>query len=123
MKTLNPLPRCAGAARDDFWRSVRSAWQPAFAAGSLSGYLPRMVGCAAQLADRLVAVARGGFRVLSGKARARPACWGRSMHLLSSRCALTWRVFRCPDGGRVDMWRELGGMTLQARGAKGGRGT
>ncbi|GLC67191.1 hypothetical protein PLESTF_000527500 [Pleodorina starrii] len=76
-------------AKDDQWKFIRSAWQPAFSAGSLSGYLPRMLGCADDLARRLEAraveaEAEGG----SGKA-----------------------------GGRVDMWRELGSMTLQVVGS------
>ncbi|GLI67209.1 hypothetical protein VaNZ11_011116 [Volvox africanus] len=40
-------------ARDDYWRLVRNAWQPAFSPASLSGYLPRMVDCAVQLVKRL----------------------------------------------------------------------
>ncbi|KXZ54674.1 hypothetical protein GPECTOR_4g740 [Gonium pectorale] len=73
-------------AADDFWRLVRSAWQPAFASTSLAGYLPRMTACAEQLADRM-------------EDRARDADGGGD------------------GGGRVNMWRELGGMTLQVVGS------
>ncbi|KXZ54675.1 hypothetical protein GPECTOR_4g741 [Gonium pectorale] len=69
---------------DDFWRLVRSAWQPAFSSASLAGYLPRMTACAEQLAGRM-------------EDRARDADGG--------------------GGGRVDMWRELGAMTLQVVGS------
>ncbi|KAG2492006.1 hypothetical protein HYH03_009736 [Edaphochlamys debaryana] len=67
------------AARDDYWRLVRSSWQPAFSSASLSGYLPRMLDCAEALAGRLAGRAAGA--------------------------------------GRVDLWRELGAMTLQVVGS------
>ncbi|GLC53338.1 hypothetical protein PLESTB_000733600 [Pleodorina starrii] len=76
-------------AKDDYWRLVRSAWQPAFSAASLSGYLPRMVACAVQLTDRLETRAREA-EVEGGSGKA---------------------------GGRVDIWRELGSMTLQVVGS------
>ncbi|KXZ54673.1 hypothetical protein GPECTOR_4g739 [Gonium pectorale] len=76
------------SAKDDFWRLVRSAWQPAFSSASLAGYLPRMTACAEHLAGRM-------------EDRARDAA---------------------ADGAedqpwRVDIWRELGAMTLQVVGS------
>ncbi|GLC53342.1 hypothetical protein PLESTB_000734000 [Pleodorina starrii] len=82
-------------ARDDYWRLVRSAWQPAFSAASLSGYLPRMVACAVQLTDRLETRAR--------EAEAEAAKGG------SGKAATA--------AGRVNIHRELGSMTLQVVGS------
>ncbi|PNW81402.1 hypothetical protein CHLRE_07g354450v5 [Chlamydomonas reinhardtii] len=69
------------------WRQLRAAWQPAFAPASLAGYLPLMTGCADQLARRLEAKATAAAGATAG------------------------------GGSSVDMWRELGGMTLQVVGS------
>lgn len=58
---------------------MRTAWQPAFSAASLSGYLPLMDQCIEQLLARLQGAAR--------------------------------------EARRVDVWRELGSMTLQVVGS------
>ncbi|GLC53340.1 hypothetical protein PLESTB_000733800 [Pleodorina starrii] len=84
-------------ARDDYWRLVRSAWQPAFSAASLSGYLPRMVACAVQLTDRLETRAREAeAEVVKGSGGKAAAAAG---------------------GVRVDILRELASMTLQVVGS------
>ncbi|KAG2429765.1 hypothetical protein HXX76_010549 [Chlamydomonas incerta] len=82
-------------ASGDTWRQLRAAWQPAFAPASLSGYLPLMTACADQLAARLEAKANAAAGSSSGGAA---TAGGAST-------------------GSVDMWRELGGMTLQVVGS------
>ncbi|PNH01044.1 hypothetical protein TSOC_013090, partial [Tetrabaena socialis] len=42
-------------AKDEVWRMIRSAWQPAFAPASLRGYQPLMDAEALSLAERLAA--------------------------------------------------------------------
>ncbi|PNW81401.1 hypothetical protein CHLRE_07g354400v5 [Chlamydomonas reinhardtii] len=74
------------------WRQLRAAWQPAFAPASLAGYLPLMTGCADQLARRLEAKATAAAGATASGATA-------------------------GGGSSVDMWRELGGMTLQVVGS------
>jgi hypothetical protein len=61
--------------RDEEWRTLRLAWQPAFQSGSLEGYCDLMDSCATQLAERLKKLGE--------------------------------------SGQVVEMWRELGRMTLQ----------
>lgn len=63
------------AFRDEEWRTLRLAWQPAFQSGSLEGYCDLMDSCAAHLAERLKKQGE--------------------------------------SGQVVEMWRELGRMTLQ----------
>ncbi|KAF8072691.1 AL21 [Scenedesmus sp. PABB004] len=67
------------AARDEAWRTLRLAWQPAFQSGSLEGYAALMDSSAAALAARLRELGEGG----------RP----------------------------VEVWRELGRMTLAVVGS------
>eukprot|EP00198_Chlamydomonas_reinhardtii_P012713 XP_001702050.1 LOW QUALITY PROTEIN: cytochrome P450, CYP711 clan [Chlamydomonas reinhardtii] len=85
--------RGTGAERGgSTWRQLRAAWQPAFAPASLAGYLPLMTGCADQLARRLEAKATAAAGATASGATA-------------------------GGGSSVDMWRELGGMTLQVVGS------
>lgn len=65
-------------ARDNYWRTLRNAWTPAFAPSSLEGYMKAMNESATKLRARLLALAK--------------------------------------EGQPVDIWRELGNMTLQAVG-------
>eukprot|EP00775_Hariotina_reticulata_P006333 gene6333-6567_t len=67
------------AAKDEEWRTLRLAWQPAFQSGSLEGYCDLMDSCAAHLAERLKKQGE--------------------------------------SGQVVEMWRELGRMTLQVVGS------
>ncbi|KAG2434390.1 hypothetical protein HYH02_012402 [Chlamydomonas schloesseri] len=83
-------------ASGETWRQLRAAWQPAFAPASLAGYLPLMTACAQQLAARLEA------KAAAAAAAAATAGGGSG---------------RSVSGGSVDMWRELGAMTLQVVGS------
>ena len=85
-------PRPPHTRSGSTWRQLRAAWQPAFAPASLAGYLPLMTGCADQLARRLEAKATAAAGATASGATA-------------------------GGGSSVDMWRELGGMTLQVVGS------
>lgn len=47
-------------ARDEHWRALRMAWQPAFSSTSLEGYSTLMDGCAVKLCNLLEPVAEEG---------------------------------------------------------------
>ena len=64
--------------RDDLWRTLRLAWQPAFRSTSLEEYAPLMSSSAVRLGEKLRDVA--------------------------------------DSGDIVDIWRELGKMTLDVVG-------
>ncbi|KAG2434665.1 hypothetical protein HXX76_007558 [Chlamydomonas incerta] len=90
------------SARDEFWRQVRAAWQPAFSGPSLTGYFPLMAACAARLADKLEGLARGQQgQEQEGAGKGQPADGSGSSN----------------SSARVDIWRELGAMTLQVVGS------
>ncbi len=94
MATLTP--RACGSLithRDEAWRLTRLAWQPAFSSASLSGYLPLMVGCARKLVARLEG------RAAVGEEQGRGSMAGGE-------------VGGQEAAGRLDLWRELGRMTL-----------
>lgn len=67
-----------GLCRDELWRSLRLAWQPAFQSGSLEGYGSLMDACAVKLCTLLAPAAESGTV--------------------------------------VNIWRELGKMTMQVVG-------
>jgi len=68
-------------SRDEHWRALRMAWQPAFSSTSLEGYSTLMDGCAVKLCNLLEPVAE--------------------------------------EGTVIDMWREIGKMTMSVRFGRG----
>ncbi|KAG2442182.1 hypothetical protein HYH02_009670 [Chlamydomonas schloesseri] len=103
------------SARDEFWRQVRAAWQPAFSGPSLSGYFPLMAGCAARLADKLERLAlQAQGQGQGGQVAGEQAAAGNEGQLAAGAAA-GGRAGSEP--ARVDIWRELGAMTLQVVGS------
>ncbi len=105
LDTATHMSRACGSLithRDEAWRLTRLAWQPAFSSASLSGYLPLMVGCARKLVARLEDRAGAGeveqeHQLEGGKGGSKAGG---------------------PHGAHsVDLWRELGRMTLQVVGS------
>lgn len=88
--------------RDDLWRTVRSAWQPAMSPGSLALYHQLIVQCA----DKLVEHLAGGGPVL---ARSAPGGAGKQQGQGQGQGQ--------EEGQVVDMYHLLTSMTLQVVGA------
>ena len=111
---------CSG----EFWRLLRGAWQPAFSSAALSGYLPLMSACGLRLAQQLQAVAAEAAEKKEGEeegkeeeGKGEEKQGGQAEGGQAEGVRKGEGGGARPAAGYVDVWRALGGMTLQVVGS------